>query len=173
MRIISSHTNPCFDKCKQWIMYIMYRARSWMNHMINRNCPGILPKCVSGGVSPQTRHSITETAHSIAAVCLTHAAIDKLFIVTAGAFWLTALNIGSDEKWWKSEHGNDITLQLWVVFFCPACSVLEIWNFKLTRSVNFIDELGHIFLSFVWSDAFHIIIFFASGSNWYSYSLLY
>lgn len=47
-------------------MYIMYRARPWMNHMINRNCPGILPKCVSGGVSPQTRHSITETAHSIA-----------------------------------------------------------------------------------------------------------
>lgn len=59
LRIISSHTNPCFDKCKQWIMYIMCRTHSRMHHMINRGHPGILPKCAlrlgwwEGEVCPQ------------------------------------------------------------------------------------------------------------------------
>lgn len=114
MRIISLHTDPCFDKCCRWIMYIMClphppRASRRMHHMINRDCPAILPKRVSGGVSSQARHSITETAHSIAPVW--HTAIDSLFIVTVGAFGETALNIRRRwkmKKRWTSPHRNII-----------------------------------------------------------------
>jgi len=42
-----------------------------------------------------------------------------------------------------------LSLSSGVVCFCPACSLLEIWDFKPTLSVNFIDELRRIFLSFV------------------------
>lgn len=142
-------------------MYIMYRARPWMYHMINRNCPGILPKCVSGGVSLHYRDSslnsrVSDTCdHSQAFHC------DRWCVLAYSIkYWV----------WWKMMKKWTWKLyypQLWVVFSC-AVHAFEIWNFKLTRIsalslglsfCHFLENVCHIFASdSKWNKLHHIIM---------------